>query len=133
MSDLSGNQIGQYELLEVIGKGGMATVYRAHQPSMDRDVAIKIISPELAAEPEFAERFEREARIIARLQHPHILPVFDFGREGETIYLVMRLMEGGNLAHELRGGALPVKRAVRRAEGLDVGDEVRVHLRLLDV
>ncbi len=112
MTTPSSQQLGPYELHEVIGKGGMATVYRAHQPSMDRDVAIKIISPELAAEPEFAERFEREARIIARLQHPHILPVFDFGREGETIYLVMRLMEGGNLAHELRGGALPVKRAV---------------------
>jgi len=108
----SDGRLGPYELHEVIGKGGMATVYRAHQPSMDRDVAIKIISPELAAEPEFAERFEREARIIARLQHPHILPVFDFGREGETIYLVMRLMEGGNLAHELRGGALPIKRAI---------------------
>ncbi len=105
-------QLGPYEILEPIGRGGMATVYRAHQPSMDRDVAIKIISAELAAEPEFAERFEREARIIARLQHPHILPVFDFGREGEMTYLVMRLMEGGNLAHELRGGALPVKRAV---------------------
>lgn len=107
-----GRQLGQYEILELIGKGGMATVYRAHQPSMDRDVAIKIINAELAAEPEFAERFEREARIIARLQHPHILPVFDFGREGDVTFLVMRLMEGGNLARELRDGALPVKRAV---------------------
>lgn len=112
MTTPGGERLGPYELHEVIGRGGMATVYRAHQPSMDRDVAIKIISAELAAEPEFAERFEREARIIARLQHPHILPVFDFGREGETIYLVMRLMEGGNLARELRNGALPVKRAV---------------------
>ena len=61
MTSPSGGRLGPYELHEVIGKGGMATVYRAHQPSMDRDVAIKIISPELAAEPEFAERFEREA------------------------------------------------------------------------
>ncbi len=112
MSDLSGNQIGQYELLEVIGKGGMATVYRAYQPSMHREVAIKIIAPGLATDAEFMARFEREAQIIARLQHPHILPVYDFGREEGNAYLVMRLMEGGHLGQELEGGPLPTERVV---------------------
>ncbi|WP_119068625.1 serine/threonine-protein kinase [Aggregatilinea lenta] len=107
MTDLSGTHIGQYELLEVVGKGGMATVYRAYQPSMHREVAIKIIAPGLASDPEFMARFEREAQIIARLQHPHILPVYDFGRDESNAYLVMRLMDGGHLAAELDGPLKP--------------------------
>jgi serine/threonine protein kinase len=112
MSDLSDTQLGPYYLRRIIGKGGMATVYQAHQPSMDRDVAIKIIASELAGDPEFVARFEREAQVIARLQHPHILPVYDFGQT----YLVMRLMEGGNLADELRQGARPVARVRQLTE-----------------
>ncbi|HML24035.1 MAG TPA: protein kinase [Aggregatilinea sp.] len=112
MSDLSGTHVGQYELLEVMGKGGMATVYRAYQPSMHREVAIKIIAPGLASDPEFMTRFEREAQIIARLQHPHILPVYDFGREEDKAYLVMRLMDGGHLADELDRGPLKPERVI---------------------
>lgn len=111
MNDLSGSTLGPYHLHEVIGKGGMATVYRAHQPSMGRDVALKVMSPDLADEPEFITRFEREAQIIAQLQHPHILPVYDFGREGRLTYLVMRLMTGGNLQRELHGN-LPIDRVI---------------------
>jgi serine/threonine-protein kinase len=110
MQDLSGTTIGQYELHSLLGKGGMATVYRAYQPSMERPVAIKVLSPDLASDVEFIARFEREARIIAGLQHPHILPVFDFGRAGPYIYLVMRLIEGGTLGDELRGRPLPLPR-----------------------
>jgi serine/threonine-protein kinase len=96
----------------VIGKGGMATVCRAHQPSMNRDVAIKIIAPDLASDPEFLARFEREAKIVANLQHPHILPVYDFGHDNGMTYLVMRLMLGGSLAQELHGGPIPVERVI---------------------
>jgi tRNA A-37 threonylcarbamoyl transferase component Bud32 len=112
MNDLSDTQLGPYFLRRIIGKGGMATVYQARQPSMDREVAIKVISPDLAIDPEFMARFEREAQTIAKLQHPHILPVYDFGREGDLTYLVMRLMEGGSLAEDLRGGPLPTGRVL---------------------
>lgn len=110
MQDLSGTTIGQYELHSLLGKGGMAMVYRAYQPSMERPVAIKVLSPDLASDAEFIARFEREARIIAQLQHPHILPVFDFGRAGPYTYLVMRLIEGGTLGDELHGLPLPLAR-----------------------
>jgi len=112
MNSLSGTQIGQYILKHPIGKGGMATVYRARQLNIDRDVAIKVISPDLATDAEFVARFEREAQIIAKLQHPHILPVYDFGKHDNLMYLVMRLMEGGSLAHELRQGPVPVERVL---------------------
>ncbi|MBN1563083.1 MAG: protein kinase [Anaerolineae bacterium] len=112
MIDLSGNTLGKYQLIEQIGKGGMATVYRAVQHSMNRSVAIKVISPDLVDEPEFLTRFEREARIIASLQHAHILEVHDFGREGKLTYLVMRLMSGGNLKEELRTGPLALDRVM---------------------
>src|ERR1700730_4335595 len=71
MSDLSGRRLGQYEILEAIGQGGMASVYKARQESMDRDVAIKVIIAQLADNADFITRFEREARLIAKLQHPH--------------------------------------------------------------
>lgn len=110
MQDLSGTTIGQYELHSLLGKGGMAMVYRAYQPSMERFVAIKVLSPSLASDAEFSARFEREARIIAQLQHPHILPVFDFGRVGSYTFLAMRLIEGGTLGDELHGRPLPLAR-----------------------
>jgi serine/threonine protein kinase len=109
MADLSpGYMLGQYRLGELIGRGGMASVYRARQESMDRDVAIKIMSPELSRNAEFAARFEREARVIAKLQHPHILPVIDFGRS-EYVYLVMRLVSGGSLSERLRQTTLTLR------------------------
>ncbi|MBN1200254.1 MAG: protein kinase [Anaerolineae bacterium] len=116
MANLSGTELGPYTLHEVIGQGGMATVYRAYQPSMDRDVAIKIIASDLAADPEFMERFEREAQIIARLQHPHILPVYDFGHQDDLTYLVMRLVTSGSLERELQAGPVPVERVVELTE-----------------
>lgn len=109
-SNLSGTTIGPYELYEVIGRGGMSTVYRAHQPSMNRDVAIKVISSELAADEEFMARFVREAQIVAHLQHPHILPVYDFGESDDRAYLVMRLVQGGSLAEAIKEGPLPPER-----------------------
>src|SRR5258708_5022834 len=106
MSDLVGKSLDQYQLLSLLGRGGMAAVYRSHQPSMDRDVAIKVISGQLADDPTFIARFEREARLIAKLQHPHIVRVYDFGRRDGVLYLVMRLVEGGSLDERLRQGPL---------------------------
>ncbi len=108
MAELIGKRLGQYEILDIIGRGGMATVYRAHQPSMDRDVAVKVISGELSSNPDFIARFEYEARLIAHLQHAHILPVYDFGREDQILYLAMRLVDGGSLDQRLRQGPLPL-------------------------
>lgn len=124
MSDpLISKTLGHYEIVGKLGKGGMATVYRARQLNMQRDVAIKVMSADLAADPEFVARFEREAHVIARLEHPRILPVHDFGHEGELFYLVMRLVEGESLYYRLKRGPLPLKTAARYltqiAEALD--------------
>ncbi|MBN1565410.1 MAG: protein kinase [Anaerolineae bacterium] len=113
MADLTGTTLGQYTLAALIGQGGMAAVYRAHQTSMDRDVALKVMAPELAKNQEFVARFEREARVIARLQHPHILPVIDFGRDGEHIYLVMRYVQGSILSERLIKTTLTVQQVER--------------------
>ncbi|MBN2303576.1 MAG: protein kinase [Anaerolineae bacterium] len=116
MQDLSGTQLGQYQLIKPIGKGGMATVYLAYQPSMNREVAIKIIMPELASDEEFIARFEREVEIVARLQHPNILPVYDSGRDRNLTYLVMQLLVGGSLADELGRGPLLPDRVIKLTE-----------------
>lgn len=96
-SSLAGQNLGPYENLEPIGEGGMASVYRAIQPSLHRSVAIKVLPPHFAQDPTFVDRFEREARTIAQLDHPNILPVYDFGREGDVFYLVMKYVRGQTL------------------------------------
>ncbi len=98
---LAGRTLGHYQLLERIGQGGMATVYKAYQPSLDRYVAVKVLPPYLAYDPTFAVRFQREARAIARLNHPNILPVYDSGQEGDLSYIVMRYVEAGTLRERL--------------------------------
>jgi serine/threonine protein kinase len=98
---LAGQTLGHYQLLERIGRGGMATVYKTYQPSLDRYVAVKVLPTYLAHEPGFAARFQREARAIARLNHPHILPVYDSGQEGDLSYIVMRYVETGTLKERL--------------------------------
>ncbi len=95
-----------YELREQIGAGEFGVTYRAYQPAVGREVAIKVIRPDLANDPEFIRRFEAEARLVARLEHPHIVPLYDFWREPDAAYLVMRLMKGGTLADRLSFGAL---------------------------
>src|ERR1700726_1855638 len=97
MIDLVGQNLGQYEILNEIAKGGMSTVYRARQTSMNRDVAIKILPSAFMHDTTFLDRFYREVDIIARLQHPHILPVYDFGQFQEMPYIVMAYMSGGTL------------------------------------
>ncbi|MCC6300138.1 MAG: serine/threonine protein kinase [Anaerolineales bacterium] len=101
-----GQMLGAYRIISQIGQGGMATVYKAYQPSMDRNVAIKVLPRQLAESPEFAARFQQEARIIARLEHPHILPVFDFGESDGVTYFVMRYLEAGTLKTKMAAGPL---------------------------
>ena len=113
MSNLIGQRIGQYEIIGLLGKGGMASVYRAQQTSMGRQVAVKVIEPRLAETEEFLRRFEREARIVAGLSHLHILKVFDYGQQGTLVYLVMELLEGGSLADSMRRGPLSMDLASR--------------------
>ncbi len=109
MSDLGGKNLGPYTNLEKIGQGGMGAVYKGYQPSMDRTVAIKVLPADIAKEETFVKRFEREARVIAKLEHARILPVHNFGREGNTIYLVMRYLEGGTLRQHIEQvGAMPL-------------------------
>ncbi len=102
------NQIGRYQVIEEIGRGGMATVYRALDPRFKREVAIKVMTQDLLQDPIFRARFEREAQTIATLEHPAIVPVYDFGEEEARPYLVMRLMNGGTLADRLDNGSLPM-------------------------
>src|SRR5215468_3057472 len=113
MSELIGQHLGQYEITALLGRGGMATVYRAHQTSIGRDVAIKVIKPELSATKDFTARFEREARTIASLSHPYILKVFDYGQQGDIVYLVMELLKGGSLADLIQQGPLSIETTSR--------------------
>ncbi|MEJ2488012.1 MAG: protein kinase [Anaerolineales bacterium] len=100
--DLTNKKIRGYELVERIGTGGFGAVYRAHQIAVDREVAIKVILPDFANQPEFIRRFEAEAQVIARLEHPHIVPLHDYWRDPSGAYLVMRYLGGGSLQEELK-------------------------------
>ena len=105
-----------YELREEIGAGTFGVVYRAYQASVGREVAIKVIRPWYADNPEFIRRFESEAQLVARLEHPHIVPLYDFWREADGAYLAMRWMRAGSLAGTLRRGPWSVEAAGRLLE-----------------
>jgi hypothetical protein len=108
-------KIGRYEIKAELGRGGMATVYRAFDPRFKRDVAIKVLPREFLHDPQFRIRFEREAQTIAALEHSAIVPVYDFGEDAESgqLYIVMRLMTGGSLADRLERGPIPLLEAAR--------------------
>lgn len=108
MSDFVGKQFGQYNLVSLLGKGRMATVYRVHQASNERDVALKVFEPRLLPMTEFRQDFEREVQIAASLNHPHIIKIVDYGQREDSGYLVTELMVGGSLANLVREGALPL-------------------------
>jgi WD40 repeat protein len=93
-----------YELSELIGEGAYGVVYRAHQLTVDREVAVKIILPEYASQADFIRRFDSEAQLVAQLEHLHIVPLYDYWRDPEGAYLIMRLMKGGSLEDSLREG-----------------------------
>jgi basic membrane protein A len=102
MEDLTGRQFGHYQIVAPLGEGGMAAVYRAYQPSMERFVAVKVLPRHMASSEEFVNRFRREARLLAQLQHPHILPVFDYGEADGYPYIVMPFVQSGTLAELLQ-------------------------------
>jgi hypothetical protein len=110
--DLTGVQLDKYHVVEQIDTGGMAEVYKAYQPDLDRYVAIKVITSDLGSDPMFLEQFEREARMLAQLEHPNILPIYDSGRYGDTPYLVTQYVQEGTLADRM-GRPLPPEEAVR--------------------
>ena len=115
MSMTAGTRLGPYEIAAKIGVGGMGEVYRARDTRLDRTVAIKVLPEALAADPQFRDRFEREARAISSLSHPHICTLFDVGHQDGTNYLVMEYLEGETIAQRLEKGALPLDQAIRCA------------------
>lgn len=112
----SDRKFGSYLVSEILGSGAMATVYRARQTSVGRDVALKVITGSQAADPEFLERFRREAETTAGLSHPHILKVFDYGEDGGRPYLAMEYMGGGTLRGRITGAQLPLPQVLKWAE-----------------
>jgi len=110
MEDLTGRQFGGYQIVAPLGEGGMAAVYKAYQPAVDRYVAIKVLPRQYAADADFTARFQREARLLAKLQHPHILPVFDYGQTEGYTWLVMPFVPSGTLTDLLTGQPLPLPR-----------------------
>ena len=127
MTLTAGTRLGTYEILSPLGAGGMGEVYRARDTKLDRDVAVKVLPADLANDPEALSRLEREARAVAQLSHPNILAIHDFGRQGETAYAVIELLEGETLRQRLEQGALPARKAVdlavQMAEGLAAAHE----------
>ncbi|MGE5414865.1 MAG: serine/threonine-protein kinase, partial [Syntrophomonadaceae bacterium] len=112
MTLAAGTKLGPYEILSPLGVGGMGEVYRARDSKLQRDVAIKVLPPAVAADPEALARFEREALAVAALSHPNILSIFDFGSDQGTAYAVMELLEGETLRGKLDTGPVSQKQAV---------------------
>jgi eukaryotic-like serine/threonine-protein kinase len=115
-----GSKLGPYEIVGALGAGGMGEVYRARDSRLGRDVAIKVLNPELVKSPEIKARFEREARAISALQHPHICVLHDIGSESGTEYLVMEYLEGETLAARLSKGQLPFEQLLKI--GIEIAD-----------
>ncbi len=111
-------QLGPYQILEKISKGGMGTVYKAYHPALDRHVAIKVLAARFLSDESFVKRFKKEARIVARLEHPHILPVYDFAFDGDTAYLVMKLVEGNSLYAHIGPRGMSPDRAMMIVEAV---------------
>jgi Tol biopolymer transport system component len=107
-----GRRLGPYEILSALGAGGMGEVYKARDTRLDRIVALKILPDFLAVDPQFRDRFDREARSISQLDHPHICALYDVGEQGGTAYLVMQYLDGETLADRLAKGALPIDEAL---------------------
>jgi serine/threonine-protein kinase len=107
-----GNRLGNYEIIEKIGAGGMGAVYKGYQTALGRYVAIKVLPPQTAGDPSFAERFAQEAKAIGKLRHPNIVTAFDFAHDGDIAYLVSEFIDGGTLFDQL-GAPLPLEYTVQ--------------------
>jgi predicted Ser/Thr protein kinase len=110
---MSSKKIGRYEIKSELGRGGMATVYLAYDPILEREVALKLLPTYFAHEPEFSARFAREAKTVAALEHNAIVSMYDYGEDGEWPYFVMQLMKGGSLKEKIEQGPLSLAEAVR--------------------
>lgn len=123
MSIAIGSQVGTFRVIESLGRGGMASVFKAYEPELDRYVALKVLPSEFLHDPDFADRFHREAKVIARLEHRHIVPIYAFGIEKGIPWMAMRLLPEGSLARLLERGRVDPARAVtilsETAEALD--------------
>ena len=113
MSLTPGTRLGPYEILSPLGAGGMGEVYKAKDTRLDRTVAIKVLPAHVASSPEARQRFEREARAVSSLNHPHICTLHDVGHQDGVDFLVLELLEGQTLADRLVKGPLPVDQALR--------------------
>ncbi|HSR47197.1 MAG TPA: protein kinase [Anaerolineales bacterium] len=116
MTFAMGENVGPYRVTEQLGQGGMATVYKAYHAALDRYVALKVLHPAFLQDPNFTKRFEREAKAVARLEHPNIVPVYDFSEHGGQPYLVMKYIEGDTLKARLRSGSLAKEEGLRIVE-----------------
>ena len=127
MSIAAGSRLGPYEIVSTIGAGGMGEVYRARDPRIGRDVAIKVLPASLAGDADRLRRFEQEARATGTLNHPNLLVIFDFGRHDESPFIVSELLEGSTLRDALQAGRLPLRKvldyAVQIANGLAAAHE----------
>src|SRR6266850_4638403 len=109
----SGVRLGPYEIVAPVGAGGMGEVYRGRDTRLDRSVAIKVLPARLAADQSFLDRFEREARAVSSLNHPHICALYDVGEQAGVHFIVMELLEGESLAARLARAPLPIDEALR--------------------
>ena len=120
--ETTGRRVRGYELRERIGSGAFGTVYRALQPELGREVAVKVVHERLANDPDFIRRFEREAQLVAQLEHPHVVPLYDYWREPGSAYLVLRFLRGGNLRERITArGELPSDEALRIVDQVALG------------
>src|ERR1035438_3228158 len=119
----AGSQIGPYEIVCHLGSGGMGDVYRARDRRLGRDVALKVLPPDVAGDTGRRQRFEQEARAASALNHPNILSVYDTGSQDGLVYMVSELIEGETLRDLLQRGALPPSRVAERSEERRVGKE----------
>ena len=117
---VAGNRLGPYEVIAPLGAGGMGEVYKARDTRLERIVAIKVLPQHLSASPEVRQRFEREAKTISQLSHPHICALYDVGHQNGIEYLVMEFLEGGTLSDRLAKGALPLEQTLRF--GIEIAD-----------
>lgn len=114
------SRLGPYEIVSALGAGGMGEVYKAKDTRLDRTVAIKVLPSHLSDDAALRERFDREARAVSSLNHPHICTLYDIGREGGVDFLVMEFIEGESLGKRLEKGPLPLPDALRR--GIEIAD-----------
>jgi len=118
----AGSRLGPYEILVPIGAGGMGEVYKAKDTRLERTVAVKVLPQHLSSSAEVRQRFEREAKMVSQLSHPHICALYDVGREGETEYLVMEYLEGETLSARLANGSLPLSQTLKF--GVEIADSL---------